>query len=227
MILSFRPDFIKAILSFSEEFQKRKDDPAFFGQKGLDPQILPKIVAKARAHGLRVSVHVNSATDFHHAVIAGVDEIAHLPGTITPSNISEEDARAAAEKGIVVVTTACLALRRKQQGELYEKIRAAQITNLKLLHRHGVSLAMGSDEVEQTSLGEAEYLKELNVFDNRTLLKMWTETSAKTIFPRRKIGALREGYEASFIALDGDPLKNFESVKKIRYRFKQGIPIEP
>lgn len=222
MILSYRPDFIKAILVSSEEYQKRKDDPAFFGQKGLDPQVLPKIVAKAHAHGLRVSVHVSTATDFHHAVRAGADEIAHLPGTRAPTFIDPSDAKLAAEKGIVVVTTACLALRLKQQSDLFEKIRAAQKTNLALLHKSGVKLAIGSDEPDQTSLGEVEYLKELGVFDNRALLKMWSETAAQTIFPARKVGALREGYEASFIALEGDPLRDLANVKKIRFRFKQG-----
>ncbi|MCI0414676.1 hypothetical protein L0222_18010 [bacterium] len=35
-----------------------------------------------------------------------------------PTNIKPEDAGLAGEKGIVVVTTACLALRMKQQSEL-------------------------------------------------------------------------------------------------------------
>ena len=226
MILSFRPDFIKAVLVNSEDYQKRKDDPAYFGQKGLDPQLLPKIVAKAHSHGLRVSVHVNTATDFHHAVRAGADEIAHLPGYPSPTYIKPEDAKLAAEKGIVVVTTACLALRRKQQSELYEKIRAAQIANLGLLQKSGVKIAIGSDEVEQTSLGEMEYLKELGMFDNLTLIKLWTENTVKTIFPSRKVGALREGYEASFVALEGNPLKDFENIKKIKFRLKQGYSLE-
>jgi len=108
MILSFRPDFNKAMLSFSEEFEKRKDDPSFFGRKGLDPHILTKLVAKAHSYELRVSVHVDTAADFHNAV-AGADEIAHLPGYSLASNISLEDARQAAEKGIVVVTTVFVA----------------------------------------------------------------------------------------------------------------------
>lgn len=35
-----------------------------------------------RAHqaGLRVSTHIETAADFHHALVAGVDEIAHMPG---------------------------------------------------------------------------------------------------------------------------------------------------
>lgn len=225
-ILSFRPDFIKTVLVSSEEFQKRKDDPAFFGQKGLDPQILNKVVVKAHNYGLRVSVHVNTATDFHNAVSAGADEIAHLPGSLAPFNVSAEDAQQAAAKHIVVVTTACLALRRKANTDLYQRIRKAQIENLKLLLQHGVTLAVGSDEPDQTSAGEAQYLKELDVFDNRTLLKMWTENASKTIFPKRKIGALKDGFEASFLVLEGDPLKDFQNTRKIRLRVKEGITLQ-
>ena len=227
MILGFRPDFIKAILVFSEEFEKRKEDPSYFGQKGLNPKLLPELVTRAHAHGLRLSVHVNSATDFHHAVVAGADEIAHLPGNSIPGYITKEDARLAAQKNIVVVTTTCLALRKKEDRDLYEKIRAAQIANLRLLHQSGVKIAIGSDDFEQTSIGEVEYLKDLNVFDHRTLLKMWTENTAETIFPNRKIGALREGYEASFLALAEDPIKDFSNVKKIKFRFKQGTLLVP
>jgi len=42
------------------------------------------------------------------------------------------------------------------------------------------------------------------------------------IFPKRKIGHLQEGYEASFLVLDSNPLENFTNVKKIRLRLKQG-----
>jgi imidazolonepropionase-like amidohydrolase len=227
MILGFRPDFIKAVLVFSEEFEKRKDDTAYFGQKGLNPQILPKLVTKAHAHGLRVSVHVNTAIDFHHAVMAGADEIAHLPGSNIPAYITTEDAKLAAEKNVVIVTTTCLALKKKEQNDLYEKIRAAQIANLRLLYQSGVKIAIGSDDIAQTSVGEAEYLKELNVFDNRTLLKIWTENTVRSIFPKKKAGLLQEGYEASFLALEGDPIKDFANVKKIAFRFKQGILLEP
>jgi imidazolonepropionase-like amidohydrolase len=56
---------------------------------------------------------------------------------------------------------------------------------------------------------------------------MWTETTAKTIFPMRKIGALKEGYEASFLALEGNPLEDLQNVRKIKLRFKQGFLLEP
>ncbi len=103
-ILKLRPDFVKTILLFSEEFDTRRMDPAFNGQKGLNPALLARIVAKAHENRLRVSTHVATATDFHHAVSAGVDEIAHLPSVGGP--IAAADAERAAQKKIVVDTTA-------------------------------------------------------------------------------------------------------------------------
>jgi imidazolonepropionase-like amidohydrolase len=58
------------------------------------------------------------------------------------------------------------------------------------------------------------------------LLKMWTETTAQTIFPSRKIGELREGYEASFVALEGNPLDDLTNLHRIKLRFKQGMPVQ-
>ena len=48
----------------------------------------------------------------------------------------------------------------------------------------------------------------------------------KTIFPKRKIAKLKNGYEASFIAVPENPLENFEAVKNITFRFKQGIKLK-
>ena len=40
--------------------------------------------------------------------------------------------------------------------------------------------------------------------------------------PDRKIGRLEEGYEASFLVLEDDPLVDFDQVRSIRLRVKQG-----
>jgi imidazolonepropionase-like amidohydrolase len=97
-----------------------------------------------------------------------------------------------------------------------------QTANLKLLLKNGVALAIGSDNVADSSIKELQYLKGSGVFDNLTLLKMWTETTAKTIFPNRRIGELSEGFEASFLALEGNPIEDLQNVGKIKLRFKQG-----
>ncbi|MDX1502800.1 MAG: hypothetical protein R3325_10595 [Thermoanaerobaculia bacterium] len=45
-------------------------------------------------------------------------------------------------------------------------------------------------------------------------------------FPERKIGHLREGFEASFLVLGGNPLDDFLQVANIQRRFKQGRWLE-
>ena len=73
-------------------------------------------------------------------------------------------------------------------------------------------------------LAEIDFLKDTDVFSNLELLKMWSETTPKTIFPKRKIGALKDGYEANFLVLEGNPIQDFGNVKRIKMRVKQGDP---
>jgi hypothetical protein len=236
-ILSGKPDFIKTYLQYSEEYEKRKDDEAYFDWRGLNPNLLPEIVRRAHRAGLRMSTHVETATDFHNALIAGVDEINHLPGFRPekgdwtkfrdPSRykISEEDARLAARKRVVVVTTLVSAIEhalQKKEGEPFDSLRDLLVHNLNILKKYDVRIAIGSDSYRQTALVEALNLHQLGVFDNRTLLKMWCESTVETIFPKRKIGYLKEGYEANFLVLTGDPLQDFTNVRKIDKRVKQG-----
>ncbi len=223
IILADKPDFIKCNLLYSGEYELRKEDPAYFGKKGLNPYLLRKIVAKAHESGLRVSTHVNTGMDFHNAVIAGVDEINHMPARREASRIRKKDAKLAAEKGIVVVTTASLIKRLESaEPEKFEKIKENMKENLRTLREHKVTLAIGSDVWGDNSSQEAAFLKELNLFTNLELLKMWAENSPKTIFPNRKIGELKEGFEASFLVLEGNPLENFSNVRRIKMRVKQG-----
>jgi hypothetical protein len=242
IIISGKPDFIKTYLIYSEEYAKRKDDKAYDGWKGLNPELLPEIVKRAHRAGLRVSTHVESAMDFHYAVVAGVDEINHTPGfrpdrnnaaafsNLKPYEITVADAALAGRKRIVVVTTIGETVEMTFSDKFPEPARLAVRgmlrRNLELLKKNGVQIAIGSDAFRQTSLVEALSLAKLAAFNNLTLLKMWCETSATTIFPKRKIGQLKEGYEASFLVLTADPLVEFANVKKIELRVKQGVVLE-
>lgn len=234
-----KPDFIKTYLLYSEEYAKRKNDKAYDGWKGLDPSVLQIIVQRAHKDGLRVSTHVESAIDFHNALLAGADEINHMPGFRPDRNdtssyknlkqyeISESDARLAKWKHVVVVTTLGEALEMTfndkfdEQGRL--ALRGLLVRNLQLLASHGVSIAIGSDDYRGTSLEEALSIAKVKAFDNPTLLRMWCETTASAIFPKRRIGRLKEQYEASFLVLTKNPLDDFQNVKTIELRVKQGV----
>lgn len=234
-ILEGDPDFLKTYLLYSQEYQRRKDDPAFVGWKGLDPALLPEIVRRAHRAGLRVSTHVETAADFHQAVVAGVDEVSHMPGfrgnseTQLPDpavyEISAEAARLAAKRGTVVVTTLGGVLEIDPNGPdsaLRKSFDRLHARNLRLLREHGVNLALGSDDYGGTSVGEAMYLHGLGVMDNLALLKLWAEATPQAIFPERKVGCLQEGCEASFLVLGGNPVADFSQVRDIALRVKEG-----
>nr|WP_298999397.1 amidohydrolase family protein [uncultured Allomuricauda sp.] len=222
-VLSFEPDFIKIMILYSEEYEKRKNDTTYFGNKGLNPELVPEIVKRAHQNNLRVSAHVETANDFRVAVNAGIDEIAHLPEIDNGKQLSREDAILAKNKGTVVTTTISL-VSKKQDEPNYEELVENIKSNLKILNSEGVTIAIGSDMYNDNSVGEFQFLYDLGIFSNVELLKMWCENSAETIFPNRKIGFLKEGYEASFLVLNSDPLKSIKGINNsIVLKVKQGI----
>ena len=226
IILSYKPDFIKFHLVHSDEHSTRRDDPKYFGQKGMNPELARLFVELGHANGLRVAAHALTGHDFGVAVRAGVDEITHMPGYESPQWINAEDATLAGSKGVTVITTLNAAEATKNDTPAYEAIRETQIANLRLLKENGVRIAVGSDAFHGDSRIEAEYLRQLGVFTDLEILIMWTRDCAQTTFPDRFIGELREQFEASFIVLERDPIKNWSALDQIRYRFKDGQPLE-
>jgi hypothetical protein len=237
LILSHRPDFIKVILSFSEDHDRYEQDPSAVppldgrtARKGMNPRLLPAVVNRAHASGLRVSAHVATATDFRNAVVAGVDEINHLPPRRSAilaedTALTAEDARETARRGIVVVTT--LALPANIPDTTRAVLRQRQRTSLQLMHQAGVRLAIGTDNPDDSSVQEALYVRQFDVLDNLTVLKMWVEATPAIIFPTRRIGYVREGFEANFLVLSGNPAADFENVRRIKLRVKQGRTLVP
>jgi len=246
--LSTEPDFVKLIFGFSEAYRSGDTKQKSLG---LRPEVAKGIVRRARVAGLRTGAHIENAVDFHTALESDVNMVMHLP--IFPDSmgrkgasrelshceekyvISTADVKLAAERGVSVVTTAATG-----SAENFEKPnpfaalngnekRFLKITvlNLQRLKDAGVTLVVGSDAQPGTgTLNEIDLLENTGVFSNLELLKMWSEATPQAIFPQRQIGKLQESYEASFLVLDGDPIRDFSMVKKIRMRVKQGYPLK-
>lgn len=222
-IRSARGDFIKFFLFNSEAYEQRRSDPAFFGRRGLDPKLAASVVKRTKAEGLRAAAHVASVADYRVALDSGADIIAHIP---TEGLLSAAEAQETARRGVIVHTTAAFLTRLARNSPADSAaIAARQKPNLELLKRAGVRLAIGSDDPADPGPGELTHLRSLGVFSDLELLRMWTGETARTIFPGRRIGALQEGYEASFLALDGDPLADWSATGRMRVRFKQGVEL--
>ncbi len=240
--LATKPDFVKLVFVFSEFYASGNGKSL-----GLRPDVAKEIVRKAKLAGLRSGAHIESAMDFHNAVEAGLDLVMHLPAFPDPLDrqaayankadweqrytISASDIKRAAQRAITVVTTAAsgsaedfekpVPLAAMNENE--KRFRKITIHNLQRLKNAGVRLAIGTDTTPGTgALTEVNFLHETGVFSNLELLKMWSETTPKVIFPHRMIGALEEGYEANFLVLEGNPIEDLTEVKKIKMRVKHG-----
>ena len=218
-----RPDFVKVFLLLSEEYARRRADPRAEGNRGIDPALVPYLVSRAHAAGLEVSAHVFTAADFRYAVNAGVDQIAHLPGgrasNPTPFLLADSDAVNAAAHHVTVITT----ITQHGDSAVTDRIVRDQYTNnIRVLRAHGVPLLIGSDLAEGTAATEIAALARSGLFTNLELLRMWSVTTPQSIFPRRKIGKLADGYEASFLVLRENPLTDIRATRTILTRVKRG-----
>ena len=239
-ILAAKPDIIKIGLLDAEDYAKYVA-AADTINKGLSPEVAEYVVQKAHQAGLRVFAHIETASDFRIGLKIGVDGFAHAPhfdwnGKLEskPQNdITLKDIKLAAEKNVIVIPTAQRELPTvtdydsNGKGTLnqvrFGRVIERQKKLFNEMHKYGVRLAFGLDNYGSTLVPEIQHFHDNKIFDDLTLLKIAVETTPQAIFPNRKIGKLSEGYEASFLVLDGNPLKDFNQIKNINRRFKQGV----
>jgi hypothetical protein len=226
-VLAAKPDLIKIILVDSSNTGEDPANPPL--GKGLSAALIAPVVLRAHAAGLKVAAHVDTAADFHNALVGGVDEMAHLPGYYVPAGsppaltrLSDGDVALAARRRVKVIATAGIEVTEKTSAEERLGIRTAELDNLTRLKSAGVTILVGSDWYGSDTQHEIGYLHDLGVWSNAELLTMYAVSTPKDIFPKRKIGELKPGYEASFLVLGGDPLTDWSAMGQIQERWKQG-----
>src|SRR5205085_5606141 len=119
--------------------------------------------------------------------------IAHLPGQPSPDTksflLTDADAQLALDHHARVVTTVNM----HGDSASNERVMREQYRfNLELLKRHGVPLLVGSDVMRGTAVTEIAALARSGVFTNQELLRMWSVTTPRAIFPMRGVGELRD-----------------------------------
>src|SRR5450631_108528 len=233
LLLKMNPSYVKVFVQYSEEYAKRLRDPSTYGNhRGIDPRLLPHLVKLAHAANLKIAAHVYTVEDYRTALAAGVDELAHMPaGGSEPAyplahfKLTPADVELTKRRGVLVDTTTQDALSTDNGEDLEWKKQVRSeviIPNLKLLKQYGVPLIVGSDEFSHSPLHEIFMLRDTGVFTNAELLNLDVQTTAQAAFPDRKVGRLADGYEASFLVLERDPVENLDNLASIVLRVKQG-----
>lgn len=224
LVRAQKNDFIKVYLWNTDNAPFPGFPPWAEGKTAMPPEVFRAVVKRAHADGLRVSAHVTSAADVRLALDGGADMLAHTP---IMGEFTADDAKACARSGIPAVVTMGMGQQmiaalpppaREMVGAVYAKAWDV----VRLLREHGANVCIGGDDPRDTTAISMKVFREMGWWSNLDLLRMWSVATPRAIYPNRMIGELSEGFEASFLALDGDPLADWDATAKIRMRFKQG-----
>lgn len=231
---------IKLFLHDSENFEKKKAlvTPEAVAEGldyskteflfGLNPELVPRIVYEAKKRDLRVVAHIYSLADLRLAVNAGVDHLAHLPGTyvtdreqLAARQLTRNDAKRIMQRNISV-TASYSARPEITPAELRDALVEIQARNIRLLHQAGVAVYPAADRYDQTAAFEYSYWLKHQFLPEQQALKYWIESS-QFIFPGRRIGRLTPGSEASFLVFGKNPALDDNALTQIQQRYMNGV----
>ncbi len=197
--------------------------------KGLSVDMAKAVVKKAHKAKLRVLARVETADDVRLGIKIGVDGFANLPGhnwdgSGDPARfmISNDDLKKLAKKKTPVTTL----LSHGQSAAPQPAVKEFHSKMYSRLVGSGVNLIIASDDPQRTIRGEINYLNGLSKQNGPDLLRVLCENTAGAIFPNRKIGKLKEGYEASFLVLKDDPFANILKVRASAFKVKNGTVLK-
>lgn len=225
---------VKIMLSRSEDWNRMIADSMTLGHRGLNPALVPKLVEGLHAAGRRVWAHVETPHDMLVALQAGVDGFAHVPGYGVRHVSDAEASRYLIPDSIVqlagrrrVLMTPTLGLGAPDADDdasARRRFLSVAVANTIALHRAGVRIVTGSDTYADSGIvvADARAIAEHLRLSPLQALRLRSVETPQAIFPGRRIGELRPGYEASFLALTCNPLQHAQCLEQPKLRLKQG-----
>ena len=179
-----------------------------------------------------VAAHAHALAGIRNAVEAGCRSIEH------GSFGAEAAYRLMAERGTWLVPTLCTTPAMKRDPafvagvpphilDRYERVHATRVHNVKLAHRCGVRIAMGTD-VGTPGNHCGDNMQELEVMVNEAGLSPAEAIDAATLSAARmmgldaRLGSLEAGKLADVIAVERDPLADITVLRKVSFVLKDG-----
>lgn len=241
--LSSKPDIVKIYLLDTKHHEILMHNGKA-GDKGLSEEVAAYVVKKAHDAGLRVAAHIETMDDFTIGLQIGVDIFAHMPfygyngkDSITYPTFSGDEIKIIKKKKVIVIPTASLNevysvvydvsnnYKGKFDSARFISVISFQKKMLSILKNAGFTIAIGSDRYGSSITQEYSYWFAQKLFDPLFIINTLCTTTPRVIFPKRKIGFLNKGYEASFIVLDKNPLEDWNNLKTVSMVIKQGIQL--
>lgn len=204
-----------------------QDGPAIW-ESQFTPAELRLIVTEAQAHGLPVAAHAHGADGIEAAVAAGVDTLEHCTWMGRGGfDVREQVVADIASQGIHVCTAASPNWR--AFAERFGPERAEELfARVRWMHDQGVRLISGTDAGVPGAVFD-DLPSSLAFFHHLGLspaqvLDMATTEAAAALGLTAETGRLAPGLRADLLLVDGDPLTNFDDLRKVRLVLADGRP---
>ncbi len=187
------------------------------------------IVNTAEDYGYHVAVHAHGAKGMKRSIKGGVHSIEH--GTL----MTEEIMDLMEENGtwlVPTLTAGKFVAKKAEDPDYYPEVvrpKARMIgprlqSTFKKAYEKGVKVAFGTDAgvfPHGENWKEFRYMKEAGMSPMETI-KAATIRAAQMLGEEDRLGSVETGKLADLIAVDGDPLKDIEAMKRVKMVMKGG-----
>ncbi|MEV6023607.1 amidohydrolase family protein [Streptomyces sp. NPDC052036] len=205
-----------------------KGGPAVWqAQFGTDE--LRIIVKEAGRAGLPVAVHAHGTEGIEAAVTAGVNTIEHCTWMAADGgfDLREDLAESIKARGIQV----CTATSPNWRGfaERVGQERAHELfASMRWMAELGLPMIAGTDAgvtraVFNGFVNSLEFYAYLGI-PHAKIIDMATTDAARALGIASETGRIKEGYRADILVVDGDPLKELNALRNVRYVMAAGRP---
>jgi imidazolonepropionase-like amidohydrolase len=176
--------------------------------------------ATQEAHGLGmpVSAHAFAGAGIEFALAAGVDCIEH---GMFPD---DDQIVHMATEGTWLSTTYAYGIGEQAPAPVPEGLWDRAAERLRKMLAAGIALAAGTDEGSGGIAQEARALLSLGV-PAWMVLDAITHAGARLCGLGDHVGALRPGYDADLVVLDGDPLEDLDSLTRVHAVIQAGVAV--
>jgi imidazolonepropionase-like amidohydrolase len=212
-------DWIKVYADYNRG-QDEKARPTF----NLDE--LRALVEESHSAGRFVAAHATTAEGMQRAITAGVDTIEH--GTTG----TEEVFRLMAEKGVAYLPTLTAD---EAYAEYFHGYKPGQdplpktleqaLKSFKFALDNHVTIGLGSDVgvfSHGTNYRELQWMVRGGMSPSQALMAA-TAVNARILRKADELGRIRPNLLADLIAVPGDPTKNIEAVREVRFVMEDGV----
>jgi imidazolonepropionase-like amidohydrolase len=190
------------------------------------------IVEEAHLLGVKVTAHATSDLPMTRAVEAGVDSIEH------GYRASDETLQLMKERGVALVPTyldslnlkRLYAISRPTRPMTEEELSATLKQRYERIQRAvkaGVTIVAGSDNYLNLEVPQGEAAKRVLFTYHGAGIKteqilQWATINAGTLFGEPRLGVIKTGAFADIIAVEGDPVKDFDAMERVKFVMKDG-----